>query len=239
MSFDKTPTLLFPNATNGTNTLILKTSNAPNIPAVAQVQTILCVADVAGSLGGTYFDLADDAGPVRVWLDVDNGSVAPATPSGGRLVEVNIAEDDGASTVAGKVQTAIHADSKFTATVDTATVGATNTPAGAVAGDVDDGDSGFTVTVTVEGADTRPGSSVPEMTDAEAHVATGDLRRIAFALCERMNEYWLETEEPDRSVMMIVNKQTNQIPNSNQVQVGYFFQFTADWAGLEVADEPA
>jgi hypothetical protein len=238
MAFDKTPTELFPNASNGANTLILKTSNAPDIPAVARVQTVLCVADVEESLSGTFFDIADEDGPVRVWLDVDGVSAPPEAPTGGRLLEVDIVEDDSAATVAGKVQTAIHADSKFTATVDTATVTVTNVYAGALADGVDSGDSGFTVTITTPGTDAVPQASVPELTDAEANVTTGDSRKIAFAICERFVEWYNSLDTDDRPTMLIFDKQAQQISGSNQQIQTFIFQFTSDTSS-EVADEPA
>lgn len=120
--------------------------------AVAQVQTIETVADTSGSLGGAYFDLEDEYGTVRVWLDVDDGSSTPPTPPGARRIEVDIDTDDSAATVASAVGAAIDADSEFSATVSTDTVTATNTASQHV-GDPAAGDSGFTVTVTTEGED--------------------------------------------------------------------------------------
>lgn len=46
---------------------------------------------IAGA-GSTFFDIEDSAGIVRVWFDKNNGSTAPATPSGGRLLEVDFAD---------------------------------------------------------------------------------------------------------------------------------------------------
>ena len=56
--------------------------------ALAEVSTVQVVA-VSGS-GGKYFDLGDVNGPVRVWMDNNNTSTPPATPSGGRLLEVDM-----------------------------------------------------------------------------------------------------------------------------------------------------
>lgn len=53
--------------------------------AVATAQVVA----VSGS-GGKYFDIGDAAGVVRIWMDSNNLSTPPATPSGGRLLEVDM-----------------------------------------------------------------------------------------------------------------------------------------------------
>lgn len=117
----------------------------------AAIYDVLCVADVGGSLGGKFFDLYDDAGIVRVWIDVANGSTAPPTPTGGRLLEVDISSGDSAATVTTAVKTKIDADAKFVAYVyDTAKVRVLDVSAGA-RGTADAQNSGFTVTTVVAG----------------------------------------------------------------------------------------
>lgn len=120
----------------------------------AQVQTILCVGDTAGSLDGKYFILYDESGSVGFWFDVDNnGTSAPAEATAcDRAVEITtVATGDSAATVAGKVATAIDADSKFVAPAPgAATVTVTNTATQDISNG-SAGDSGFTVTTTVEG----------------------------------------------------------------------------------------
>lgn len=120
-------------------------------PTVAEVSTVQTVADVAGALGGKYFDIstAGDAILHRVWIDVDNGSTAPA--AGGRvLLEVNIAEDDTADTVATAVAAVLEALPGYGAAAVTDTVTVTNAAKGATT-NVAAGTSGFTVGVSTQG----------------------------------------------------------------------------------------
>lgn len=117
---------------------------------VTDVFTVTTVGDIAGSLGGKYFECSDYLGTVRVWLDVDNTSTAPATPSGGRRIEVDIATDATAAQVAAAVAAALEADQSFAAMVADATVTVTaSTPGGRRAPSA--GISGFTVTRQIVG----------------------------------------------------------------------------------------
>jgi hypothetical protein len=111
------------------------------------------VADVAGSLDGTYFILQDDAGSVGFWIDVDNsGTSIPVGASGAdRAVEITtVTTGMTAIQVAGVIATAINTDSEFIAssssneiTVTCSLIGAETAPA--------DGDTGFTFTNTSTG----------------------------------------------------------------------------------------
>lgn len=86
-----------------------------------QVFTVTPVADVSNSLRNTFFDIGDASGPVRVWLDVSSGSAAPPTPSGGRLIEVDIATNDTAATIASAIQAKLDAEAQFVSVLDTTT----------------------------------------------------------------------------------------------------------------------
>lgn len=119
---------------------------------------ITCVADVAGSLGGTYFTLeAADLSLVSstntkyyVWFDVGGLSVDPA-PAGRTGIEVDITSGDSASVVAGLLQAALDAKSDLNAVVSGAVVTLEN----AAMGDVEtvaDVDCGFTFTQKVIGS---------------------------------------------------------------------------------------
>ena len=104
------------------------------------------------SLGGTYFDIYDDVGAVRVWLNTGS-SVAPATPGGGRLLPVVISPNDSASAVATLLKVAVDADAKFSATVVSNNVTITVSTVG-VKTNASDGalPTGFTITVLTQGA---------------------------------------------------------------------------------------
>jgi len=143
----------FPDGQNLDDPLSYVFDSNPDIPGVAEVTKVTCVADVAGSLDGTYFIMSDDAGTVAFWFDHgDSGTPEPAHGAD-RAVEITtVTADDDADTVAGFVQAAIDADSKFGATVSGPDVTVTDASTGdrtdAVAGT-----SGFTMLVTTQGVD--------------------------------------------------------------------------------------
>jgi hypothetical protein len=115
-----------------------------------EISTVDTVADVAGALGGLYFDLEDVDGTVRVWIDVDNLSSAPAAPGGGRLLEVDIVTADTADAVAAAIQAVLEADAAFSATVLADVVTVTDATFGTRT-NVAAGTSGFTVGTTQNG----------------------------------------------------------------------------------------
>lgn len=70
-------------------------------------------ADVAGDMGGTYFNIYssgynNEEIPFYVWFDVDGGSADPNI-SGKTGIEVNISANDTAATIATAVKTKMHA----------------------------------------------------------------------------------------------------------------------------------
>lgn len=129
---------------------VVRVQAKANSGGVAEVSRVITVADVAGSLSGVYFDLYDNVGPVRVWINVSAGSTQPATPSGGRLLAVAITTNDSASTVGTAVSNAIDADSKFAASVVSATVTITDSNTGTRT-DIAAGTSTFSVGVATQG----------------------------------------------------------------------------------------
>jgi len=86
-----------------------------------EISQVVAEADSGGSLGGDYIDMYDIDGLVRIWFDVDNGSSAPAS-GGGRLVEVDIATDDTAATIASAFVSAFANDSNLDVTATSATI---------------------------------------------------------------------------------------------------------------------
>lgn len=123
-----------------------------NVSGSQEITTITTVADVAGSLDGTYFTLNSPSTSYYAWIDVDNGSIDPAP--GGTGIEVDISTGDSASTVATALQTALDAISDFKATVNGSTITLTNIDSGAVT-DAVDVDTGFTITVQYQGDDLK------------------------------------------------------------------------------------
>lgn len=129
---------------------------AHNIQEVQEVTTITPVADVSDSLDGTTFILQDEDGSVAFWIDVDDsGTTIPAEASAAdRAVEITtIVTNDTASTVQGKLVTAINADASFGAATGTGvTVVVTDAVAGARDAP-DESTSGFTIETTTSGVD--------------------------------------------------------------------------------------
>jgi len=115
--------------------------------ATAEVTSVTTVADVAGSLGGTYFILNAPGTDYYVWIDVDVSNTDPGTTSSeligsGRLgIQVAISANDTANTVATAVASAINAVGDFGAPAPGANV---VTVTNAVAGPVEDAADGFT-----------------------------------------------------------------------------------------------
>lgn len=119
------------------------------------VQSVLItpVADVAGSLAGKFFDIADSAGGVRVWYNT-GADPAPAAPVGGRLIEVAIVVDDPIEEVMAQTIAAIDGDAQFTAAVydaATSTLYAKDVAAGVRPYPIFQHDSGFILTYATAG----------------------------------------------------------------------------------------
>lgn len=141
--------------TSGTSTVTITqgaTVNTYKFRGVKEVTTVLCVADVAGSLNNTFFHLnaANDARKYYVWYNVNGAGTDPLVA--GRLgIEVAVATGAADTVVATATKTAIDANIDFGATVSTATVTITNDNTGDTTNASDAGATGFTITTTVAG----------------------------------------------------------------------------------------
>lgn len=110
-----------------------------------EVTKVVTVADVAGSLGGKYFNFDAPGTPFYAWIDVDNGSADPA-PGGRTGIEVNISSGDTAAAVATAIQTAVDANGNFTSVIaQDGSVIIYNVAVGDVTTSADV-DTGFTIT---------------------------------------------------------------------------------------------
>ena len=119
----------------------------PTSGAVAEITSITCVGDVAGSLNGKYFVIYDNAGSVAVWMNTGGGSA----PGGyDRTLEVAIMMDDNNEGVASDVSAVLNADAAFSAAnyFEGIIVSAATTGSRVDAADVD---TGFTITTPVQG----------------------------------------------------------------------------------------
>ncbi len=133
-------------------------------PSDEEVSRIETVADVAGNLGGTFFNLvaailsSPGTQEYYVWYDVDDGSVDPTPASGLIGIEVDISANDSAAVVASNTIIAIDAIVDFRATNGNSDnhVIVTNVRSGVV-DDLSDGASGgatgFTLVVIQQGTD--------------------------------------------------------------------------------------
>jgi hypothetical protein len=119
---------------------------------VAQIQTVLCVADIAGSRNSKFFFIVSRLGTKYVvWLNVNAAGVAPSIP-GYTPIEVDVATGATGITIATAVAAALDALADFVAASGgTATVTVTDANAGFVAAGLNAGNSGFTVLITTPG----------------------------------------------------------------------------------------
>lgn len=121
-------------------------------------QTIMPVADVAGSLNSTYFLLQDanSANSYYVWIDVDSTGVDPMI-AGRTGVPIAISADDSAATIGGVLATeiaALNGAASFS-TSGTTTVTVTNLVAGPFVPMTDGADpTGFAFAITAGGSST-------------------------------------------------------------------------------------
>ena len=123
----------------------------PSTGSIAEVRTVLCVADVSSSLNNKYFTISSTTVNYYVWFNVGAAGVDPAP--GGTGVVVAISANATAATVATAVKSAldgISGGAVFTTTRNTATLTITNGVAGKVT-DAAANNTGFTVTMTTQG----------------------------------------------------------------------------------------
>lgn len=139
-------------ATSGFSKVV--TTQGQGEKASQEISEFTCVADVAGSLAGTYFTInsAFDKNPYYVWYKVTGVGVDPAIANKTGF-QVNLLTNDSASTVAQKTAAAINASlsSKFTAENLSSVLTITNYQYGPAANSTI-GTSGFTLVIKEEGA---------------------------------------------------------------------------------------
>jgi hypothetical protein len=136
-------------------------NTTPGNPEVSTVTTIAdvqgtpteyvidTVADVAGSLNGTYFIIHDTAGSVAIWFDIDNAGT-PMPPHGAdRAIKIaTVQTNDSANAVAARIYDYLVLDNAFNAAAIGNQVTLTNKQNGALAAGTAN-TSGFTVNTTV------------------------------------------------------------------------------------------
>jgi uncharacterized phage protein gp47/JayE len=128
---------------------------SPEVDTITTIADILgtpttygltAVADVSGSLNGTYFLVYDTAGSVAVWIN-ENGTAAQPAAGANRYIMVStIVPNDSASVVATQIVNAINQDRALTAAVSGSSFLITNVQNGALA-NASVGTSGFSITL--------------------------------------------------------------------------------------------
>jgi hypothetical protein len=125
----------------------------------AEVTKIICVADSSSSLQSKYFTISGmgtdfEQNDYYVWIDVGSGGTDPDISGTG--IEVDIAADASAATVATAVNTALddHSSNDFGSSRSTATLTVTNAVRGSVS-DAANVNAGFTITTETEGTGTK------------------------------------------------------------------------------------
>lgn len=137
--------LLYQEAFNGT-------AGSP----VAEVTDIDTAGATPAGLDGAYFDLYDSSGLIRVWYNVDSGSVAPDDAGGTAfLVEIPISSSDTDADVAIATETELAFSYVGTTGISGTVITLTDDVAEART-DCQAGTSGFEVTVTTQGEPPLP-----------------------------------------------------------------------------------
>ncbi len=154
----------------------------------AEVTTVTTIGDTAGSLAGKYFLISagDPGEDFYVWYNVSGSGTDPelVNKTG---IEVAIATNNSASTVAAATQTVLQAHADFNATVLSNVITVTAALAGYVVAP-GAGNSGFAVSVTTEGfyAITYEGQS--SVSESETAIGSVVLERASNVIM--VKDYW-------------------------------------------------
>lgn len=99
-----------------------------------------------------------------------------------------------------------------------------------------DSDSGAH-TITLNTADNGT-PSLPQLTDAKADPATGDIRQVMLAICEALYEKWLELGAAGQPIQMRLSRAVSGDSSGN---ITYFYTTAVTFqpTGIfEIPDEP-
>lgn len=174
-------------ATVGNELQYVGTFEVLTFASTAEVTNVVTVADVAGSLNSKYFFLSEGRLDTNYTFYYSNGTGVDPAISGRTSVVILYTNGDSANTIASLTQAVVDALADFSATVVTNTVTVTASDAGPAL-DGSSETSGFTVTVTVQGADQityTAGSAL-----AEARVTTTTLSVSNTSAIINIIDYW-------------------------------------------------
>lgn len=88
---------------------------------------------------------------------------------------------------------------------------------------------------------TLPIASLPELTAAEADAASGDIRKILYALMEKLYAVWAAQEVADRPTKFTLTRATSVNDETGLITRQYVVTLVCEpvAGGIEVDDEPA
>jgi len=84
-----------------------------------------------------------------------------------------------------------------------------------------------------------PLTDFPELTDVEADGATGDIRKIMFAISHKFYDAWNDTATADRPNRMTLSKSISPDVTTGIYTHTFTFRFENESTGSDVADEEA
>ncbi|MFZ4394157.1 MAG: hypothetical protein ACOYOU_00865 [Kiritimatiellia bacterium] len=84
---------------------------------------------------------------------------------------------------------------------------------------------------------TLPIASLPQLTAAEADAATGDIRKIVFALVDKMQAAYAALASADRPTKVTITRATSVDDTTGKIRRTYSFEFELESAGEEVVAE--
>lgn len=137
---------------------------------VMQVETIVCVADVADSLDGKYFFAHDASGNRHhFWFNTSGGAATDPAPGGSTAQVVAISTGATAAQVATALEAVIEAVTGFDSTVANATITVTRSAAGYCPLSYDGGaPTGFSFAMSTEGDTAQDLGFLDESIEIEA-----------------------------------------------------------------------
>ena len=84
---------------------------------------------------------------------------------------------------------------------------------------------------------TIPVATFPELSDAEANTSSGDIRKIVFAILEKLWLEWAATETANRPTKWTMTKSASVNTATGITTVQYVNTFSILTTGQDVADE--
>lgn len=175
---------------------------------VQQVYDLTCVADVADSLNGTYFDLSstNNTEVIRFYFKTSGGADTPPSSSGVTLKKILLDTNDSASVVASKVRDNINTYANYFSAVDNTlpTIRITNVEEGE-ASPLDVATSGFTANLI--------------------DLGVGENESTNTILVSTVASPALAVDRTARSLVRIINK------NSSELVYGYYVSGTQEIPG--------